>query len=105
MEHLPHCRSVRCRGSIGESEVGKTQSLVDLPEHPLRKGIIYFRVAAGIVTKPIGEIAGARLVVKFDGLPRMLLGTGTIAEEKAGDAGYAVRDHGLGTIRPDRRFA
>ena len=83
MEHLPHCRSMRCRFGIGESEVGKAQSLVNFPEHPQRKGIIYFRVAAGIVTKPIGEIAGACLVVKFDGLPRMLLGAGKIAEQKS----------------------
>ena len=47
----------------------------------------------------------ARLIVEFDGLLKILMGAGKIAELKAGAAGNAVRDQGLGAIRPGRGFA
>src|SRR6516165_2987776 len=47
----------------------------------------------------------ARLVVEFDGLLKMPMGAGKIAELKAIAAGNAMPDHGLGTIRPGRGFA
>src|SRR6516165_1867473 len=47
----------------------------------------------------------ARLVVKLDGFLEMLMGAGKIAELKASAAGNAVRDQGLGTIRPGPGFA
>jgi hypothetical protein len=47
----------------------------------------------------------ARLVVELDGLLKMLMGAGKIAEIKAGGGEMAVRDQGLGTIRPGRSFA
>src|SRR5262252_2633651 len=40
----------------------------------------------------------ARLVVEVDGFLKMLMGTGKIAEVKAGGAGNAVCDQGLGAI-------
>src|SRR5262249_37786180 len=45
------------------------------------------------------------LVVELDGLLKMLMGTGKIAELKASAAGNAVRDQPLGTIRLGRGFA
>src|SRR6516164_9716938 len=47
----------------------------------------------------------ARLVVELDGLLKMPMGAGKIAELKASAAGNAVRDQGLGTIRPGRGLA
>ena len=47
----------------------------------------------------------ACLVVELDGLLKMLMGTGKIAELKASAAGNAVRDQPLGTIRLGRGFA
>jgi predicted ATPase len=47
----------------------------------------------------------AHRVVQFDGLLKMVVGTGKVAEIKADGAGNAVRDHGLGTIRLGRGFA
>src|SRR5215469_14435776 len=96
---------MRRRLGIGQGTVGKVQSLVDSPEHPQRQGISNFRCCAGILTEPVGEIGMARLVVELDGLLKMLMGAGKIAEINAGVAGNAVRDQGLGTIRPSRRFA
>src|SRR6516225_3078542 len=47
----------------------------------------------------------ARLVVEFDGLLKMVMGAGKVAEVKTGGAGNAVRDQGLGATRPGRGFA
>jgi hypothetical protein len=47
----------------------------------------------------------ARLVVEFDGLLKMVMSAAKVAEIKAGGAGNAVRDQGLGAIGPGRRFA
>jgi hypothetical protein len=47
----------------------------------------------------------ARRVVELDGLLKMVMGAGKVAEIKAGLAGNAVCDHSLGAIRPGRRFA
>jgi hypothetical protein len=47
----------------------------------------------------------ARLVVELDSFLKIVVGAVKIAEMKAGDAGNAVRDQGLGAIGPGRRFA
>src|SRR6516164_10229478 len=47
----------------------------------------------------------ARLVVEFDGLLKMVMGAGKVAEVKAGGAEVAVSDQGLGAIRTGRGFA
>src|SRR6516164_4109477 len=47
----------------------------------------------------------ARLVVELDGLLKMVMGAGKVAEVKAGGAGNAVSDQGLGAIGPGRGFA
>src|SRR6516165_3401029 len=47
----------------------------------------------------------ARPIVELDGLLKMLMGAGKVAELKAIAAANAVRDQGLGTIRPGRSFA
>jgi len=47
----------------------------------------------------------ARLVVELDGLLKMVMGAGKIAEINAGEAENAVRDQGLGAIRLRRGFA
>jgi hypothetical protein len=57
------------------------------------------------MAEPAGEIAMARRDVELDGLPKMLMSAGKIAEIKAGGAGNAVRDHSLGAIRAGGRFA
>src|SRR6516162_3054343 len=46
----------------------------------------------------------ARLVVEFDGLLKMVMGAGKVAEVKAGGAEVAVSDQGLGAIRTGRGF-
>src|SRR6516162_7566138 len=46
----------------------------------------------------------ARLVVELESLLKMVMGAGKIAEVKAGGGEIAVRDQGLGTIRPGRGF-
>jgi len=94
-----------CRPGIRERTVGEAQSLVDAPEHPQRDGIIYFRRDAGIRAEPVGEIDMARRVIELDGLLKMVVGAGKIAEIKTGGAGNTVRDQSLGTIRPGRGFA
>ena len=96
---------MRCRLGVGEGAVGKPQSLVDSTEHPQCEGVDNLRCGAGILAEPVGEIAMARLVVELDGLLKMVMGAGKVAEIKAGEAGNAVRDQGLGTIRPGRGFA
>ena len=63
------------------------------------------RCGAGILAEPVGEIGMARLVVELDGFLKMVMGAGEIAEMKASAAGNAVRDQGLGAIRPGRGFA
>ena len=45
------------------------------------------------------------LVVELDGVLKMLLSAGKVAEIKAGHAGNEVRDQGLGTIRRGHGFA
>jgi hypothetical protein len=67
------------RSRVGEGAVAHSQSLVDSAEHPQRYGIIYFRRGAGILTKPISEIAVACLIVEFDGLPKMVMSGGKVA--------------------------
>ena len=96
---------MRCRPGIREGAVGEAQTLVDSPEHPQRDGIMRFRCGAGILAEPVGKIAMARWVVKLDGLLKMLMCAGKVAEIPAGNAENAVRDHSLGTIRPDGGFA
>src|SRR6516164_10903137 len=64
-----------------------------------------FCCGAGILAKPVGGITVARLVVELDGLLKMLMGVGKVAEIPAGHAGNAVRDQGLGAIRPVRGLA
>ena len=90
---------------VGDGAFGKPPSLVDSPKPPQREGIIGFRCGSGIVAEPVGEIALARLVVELDGLLKMVMGAGKVAEVKAGGAGNAVRDQGLGAIGPGRGFA
>jgi hypothetical protein len=64
-----------------------------------------FRSGAAIHTEPVREIGMARRVVEFDSLLKIVVGAGKVAEMKAGDAGNAVRDQGLGAIGPRHRFA
>src|SRR5262249_51633647 len=104
-ESLTHRWSMRYRLGVGEGAVGKRESLVNSTKHPHCEGVAYLRCGAGILTKPIGEIAMARRVVEFDGLLKMVMGAGKVAEIKAVDAGRTVRDQGLRTIRPGRGFA
>jgi len=99
-----HRRSMRCRLGVGERMVGQSQSLVDSPEHPQRNRIKCFRSGAGILSEAVGEIAVACLIVEFDSLPKMVMSAGKVAEINAGGAGNAVRDQGLGAIRPGRGF-
>src|SRR5215472_4419720 len=47
----------------------------------------------------------ALLVVELDSLLKMVVGAGKIAEIKAGGAGNAMSNQGLGAIRPGRGFA
>src|SRR6516162_8630821 len=102
---MRHRRSMRCRLGVGEGAVGKAQSLVDSSEHPQRDGIKGFRCDAGIRAEPVGEIAMACRVVELDGLLKMVMSTGKVAEMKASHAGNAVSDYRLGAIRPGRDFA
>ena len=81
---------MRCRS--GDGTVDKRQSLVYSTEHPQCDGIIYFRRDAGIHTEPVGEIGVPRRVVELDGLLKMVMGAGKVAEMKTGVAGNAVRD-------------
>src|SRR5262249_55233850 len=104
-ERMSHRRSMRCRLSIGEGAVGKWQGLVDSTEHPQYEGVVNLRCGARILPEPGGEIAMAYRVVELDGLLKMLMCAGKIAEIKAGGAGNAVRDQGLGAIRPGRGLA
>jgi len=96
---------VRCRFGVGEGAVGEAQRVVDSPEHPLREGVVNLRCGAGIPAEPVGEITMARLVVELDGLLKMVVGADKVAEIKAGDAGNAMSDQGVGAIRPGRGFA
>jgi hypothetical protein len=102
---MSHRRSMACRLGGGECAVGKAQSLVDSPEHPQCEGVQNLRRGAGILAEPVGEIGMARLVVELDGLLKMTMSAGKVAELKAIAAGNTVRDQGLGTIRPGRDFA
>jgi hypothetical protein len=47
----------------------------------------------------------ARRVVELDGLLKMVMRAGKVAEIKASGAEVTVRDHSLGTIRRGRGFA
>src|SRR6516162_7331558 len=102
---MSHRWSMRSRLSVGERAFGTAQSLVDSPEYPQREGVVNLCCGARIRAEPIGEIAMARPVVELDGLLIMLMGDGKVAEIKAGGAGNAVRDQGLGAIRPGPGFA
>src|SRR6516225_8562706 len=88
-----------------ERTVGKPQSLIDSTEHPQCEGVTNPRPGAGIPAEPFGEIAIARLVVELESFLKMLMCVSKIAEIKAGEAGDAMCDRGLGTIRPSGRFA
>jgi len=72
------------RLGVGEGVVGKAQSLVDAPENPQRDCIKGFRCGAWIRAEPVREIAIARWVVERDGLLKMLMGAGKVAEIEAG---------------------
>src|SRR6516162_7516113 len=102
---MSHRWSMCCQLSVGEGAFGTAQSLVDSPEYPQREGVVNLRCGARIRAEPVGEIATARPVVERDGLLIMLMGDGKVAEIKAGGAGNAVRDQGLGAIRPGCGFA
>src|SRR6516164_11106357 len=101
---MAHRRSVRCGPGVGEGAVDKAQRIVDLTKNPQRKGVENLRCGTGIRAEPVREIGMARLVVELDGLLKMVMGAAKVAEIKAGDAGNAVRDQGLGAIRPGRGF-
>jgi hypothetical protein len=94
-----------CGGGAGEGAVGKAQRIVDSPEDPQCEGVQNLRYGAGIQAEPIGEIDMARRVVELDCFLNMLMSAGKIAELKAGAAGNAIRDQGLGTSRPGGGFA
>jgi hypothetical protein len=94
---------MRCR--LGAGAVGKAQALVDSTEHPQYAGIGNLRRGARAMAESVGEIGMARLVVELDGLLKMVMSAGKVAEIKAGAAGTAVRDQGLGAIRPGRGLA
>src|SRR5437763_6357616 len=96
---------MRCRFGVGEGTVGQSQSLVDSPERPQCLGVENLRCDARIIAEPVGEIAMASRVVEIDGLLKMVMGAGKVAEMKAGEAGNAVCDHCLGAIRPRRGLA
>jgi len=96
---------MRCRLGVGEGAVGKRQSLVDSTKNPQCEGVEDLRDDAGILAEPGGEIAMARLVVELETLLKMVMGAGKVAEIQAGEAGNALRDQGLGAIRPGRGFA
>jgi hypothetical protein len=96
---------MRCRLGVSEGSVGKGQGLVDSPEHPQCDGIVDLRYDTRILAEPVGEIGVPRRVVELDGPLKMVMGAGKIAEIKAGRAGNAVCDQGLGTMRPGRGFA
>src|SRR5215470_2791084 len=96
---MSHRRSMRRRLGVGEGAVSKRQSLVDPTEHSQHDGVHNLRRGAGILAEPIGEIAMLRRVIELDGLLKMLMGAGKIAEIPAADGGTAMCDQGLGTIR------
>jgi hypothetical protein len=82
---------MRCRLGIGERTVGNAQGLVDSSEHPQRDGIISFRSGAGILAEPVGKIAMQCLIVALEGLLKMVMGGGKVAEIKVGGAGASSR--------------
>src|SRR6516162_9064366 len=96
---------MRCRLGIGERAVGKVQSLVDPTEHPQCEGVVNLRCGARILTEPVGEITMARLVVELDGLLKMVMSAGKVAEAKAVNSRNAMSDQGLRTIRLGCGFA
>src|SRR6516164_2373585 len=96
---------MRCRLGVGEGAVGKRQSLVESTEHPQCDRVHNLRWSAGIRAEPVGEITMARPVVELESALKMVMGAGEISEVKAGEAEIAVRDQGLGAIRPGCGFA
>ena len=96
---------MRCRLGVRERTVDKAQSLIDSPEHPQRDGILNFCMGAQIRAEPVGEIAMLCSVIELDGLVKMLMGAGKVAEIPTGLAGNAVREQGLGAIRAGGGFA
>jgi hypothetical protein len=74
---------MRCRLSIGEGAVGERQGLVDSTEHPQCESVEDLRLGAGILAEPVGEIGMARRVVELDGLLKMVMGAGEVAEIKS----------------------
>jgi hypothetical protein len=97
-ERISRRWNMRCRLGVGEGAVGKAQRLVDSPEHP--QCVPNLRCGTGILAEPVDEIGIVRLVVERDGLRKMVMGAGKVAEIKAGLTGNAVCNHRLGTIRP-----
>jgi hypothetical protein len=95
---------MRCRLGVNEGAVGKSQSLIDLTEHPQCEGVGNLTPGPRILAEPVGEIAMARPVVELQSLLKMVAGAGKVAEIPAGEAEIAVRDQGLGTIWPGQRF-
>src|SRR5262249_54152486 len=75
-----HRRSVRRRFRIGEGAVGKAQRIVDSTEHPQCEGVQNLRYGARIMAEPVGEIAMACLIVELDGLLKMVMSAGKVAE-------------------------
>src|SRR6516165_6046136 len=57
------------------------------------------------MAEAVGEIGVPRPGPEFEGLLKMLMGASKVAEIPVGDAGSAVRDQGLGAIRPSHGFA
>jgi len=51
---------------MGEGAVGKRQGLVYSAEHPQCEGVANFRCGAGILVKPVGEVAMACLVAELE---------------------------------------
>jgi hypothetical protein len=91
---------MRCRVGVDESAVGKARRIVDSTEHPQCEGVAKLRYDAGILAKPIGEIAMPHRVKELHRLLKMLMGSGKIAKIEAGGAESAVSHQDFGAIRP-----
>ena len=98
-------RNMRDELGVGQGTVGKRECFINSAEHPKRDGINNFRDGPGILAETIGKITMPRRIVEREDLPNMLVGGGKVAEIPAVVAGHAVRDHGLGAIRPGSGLA
>src|SRR5215472_11631120 len=103
--NMGHRRDMPRRPGVGEGTVGKPQSLVNLTEHPQRGGVKNLCRGQRILTEAAGEVAMPHWVVECEGLLKMLVGAGKVAQIPTGAAEYAVRDDGFGAIGPGRGFA